>query len=81
MSFCGNVLELVEKYKVFEGYVEFVKWDSIEENPDVEVYMEKSIIPELEEKGIIVIDAIVSEVKGKKMGLLLMKKLNTDTYG
>ncbi len=81
MSFCGNVLELVEKEKVLEGYPEFVKWEDIDEDVDIEVYMEKSIIPELEEKGLVVIDAIISDIKGKKVGLLFMKKLNNDTYG
>ena len=81
MSFCGNVLELVEKDKVLEDYPEFVKWNNNEEETDIEVYLEKSIVPELEKKGLILIDAIVSEVKGNKVGLLLMKKLNNETYG
>lgn len=81
MSFCGNVLELVEKQKVLESYPEFVKWDDIDQKIGIEVFLEKTIIPELEEKGLIVIDAILSEIKGKKMGLLLMKKLDNTTYG
>ena len=81
MSFCGNVLELVEKEKVLESYPEFVQWTEIDENIDIEVYMEKSIIPELEAMGLIVIDAIISTIKNEKVGLLFMKKLNNDTYG
>jgi len=81
MSFCGNVLELVEKNKVLDGYPEFVQWADIDEDIDIEVYMEKSIIPELEERGLIMIDAIISDIKGKKVGLLFMKKLNNNTYG
>ena len=81
MSFCGNVLELVEKEKVLEGYPEFIQWTDIDGDGDIEVYLEKSIIPELKEQGLVVIDAIISDIKGKKVGLLFMKKLNNDTYG
>lgn len=81
MSFCGNVLELVEKNKVLDGYPEFVQWNDLDEGIGIEVYMEKSIIPELKERGLIVIDTILSEIKGKEVGLLFMKKLNDKTYG
>ena len=47
MAFCGNVLELVEKYKVLEDYPEFIRWTEIEGQPNVELYIEKDIIPEL----------------------------------
>jgi hypothetical protein len=81
MSFCGNVLELVEKGQVLDGYPEFIQWNDIDENVDIEVYMEKSIVPELEEQGLVVVDAFISDIKGKKVGLLFMKKTNNDTYG
>jgi len=81
MSFCGNVLELVEKNQVLDGYPEFVQWNDFEKDYDLEVYMEKTIIPELEEKGLIIIDAILSKIKDKEVGFLFMKKLNNNTYG
>lgn len=81
MTFCGNVLELVEKHNVLDGYPEFIKWNDFEEDYDLEVYMEKSIIPELKDQGLIVIDAILSEINGKKMGMLFMKRLNNKVYG
>lgn len=74
MAFCGNVLELVEKYKVLEDYPEFVRWTEIEGQPNVELYIEKDIIPELEKKELILIDAVVKEENGKQFGMLFMKK-------
>ena len=81
MAFCGNVIELVEKKKVLDGYPEFVKYNNISSDSSVEVYVEKSILPELEQKELILVDAIQSESNGKKVGLLFMKRLNDDTYG
>lgn len=74
MGFCGNVLELVEKYKVQEDYPEFVRWTEVEGQPNVEVYIEKDIIPEIEMKELILIDVVLGEVNGKPMGMLFMKK-------
>jgi len=74
MGFCGNVLELVEKYKVLEDYPEFVRWTEVEGKPNVEVYIEKDIIPEIEIKELILIDAVVKEENGKEFGMLFMKK-------
>ena len=74
MAFCGNVLELVEKYKVLEDYPEFVRWTKFEGQPNVELYIEKYIIPELEKKELILIDAVVKEENGKQFGMLFMKK-------
>lgn len=80
MAFCGDVLELVEKYKVQEDYPEFVQWTEIEGQPNVEVYIEKDIIPEMEKKDLILIDAVVGEVNGKQVGMLFMKK-TSNVYG
>jgi len=80
MAFCGDVLELVEKYKVQEDYPEFVQWNEIEGQPNVEVYIEKDIIPEMEKKDLILIDAVVGEVNGKQVGMLFMKK-TSNVYG
>lgn len=84
MAFCGNVLELVEKQKVLDDSEEFFHWNEIEgvssEYPDIDVYIESSLIPELMEKKFLLIDAVVGEVKGGKIGLLFLKKEN-DVYG
>ena len=74
MTFCGNVMELVEKKEVLDGYLDFKKWPEIEENPDIEVYIEASLIPELKEKDKITIDAAIGEVKGEKIGMLFIQR-------
>ena len=80
MAFCGDVLELVEKYKVQEDYPEFVRWTEVEGQPNVELYIEKDIIPEMEKKNLILIDVVVGEVNGKQVGMLFMKK-TSNVYG
>ena len=47
---------------------------------DIAVYIERKIILELEEKPLTIVDAAVGEVKGKKVGLLFIKK-SSDVYG
>ncbi|TKJ25454.1 MAG: hypothetical protein CEE42_07560 [Promethearchaeota archaeon Loki_b31] len=85
MCFCGNFVELVEKYKLLDDH-DFVEWKDIDiENENfkdqlVEVYIEKEIIPELEKKPLIIVDAAIGEVEGKKVGLLFIKK-NSNVYG
>ena len=85
MSLCGNFVELVEKFKLLDDN-DFVKLKDTEiENEQfkvehIEVYIEKLIIPELEEKPLTIVDVAVGEVKGKKVGLLFIKK-NSNTYG
>lgn len=85
MCFCGNFVELVEKYKLLDDH-DFVKWKDIDvENEDfkdqrVEVYIEKEIIHELEKKPLIIVDAAIGEVEGKKVGMLFIKK-NSNVYG
>ena len=85
MSLCGNFVELVEKFKLLDDD-DFVKLKDTEiENEQfktelIEVYIEKLIIPELEEKPLTIVDVAVGEVKGKKVGLLFIKK-NANTYG
>jgi len=80
MAFCGDVLELVEKYKVLEDYPEFVQWTEFEGQPNVQVYIEKDLIPEMEKKDLLFIDVVIGEVNGKQMGMLFMKK-NSNVYG
>jgi len=72
MAFCGNVLELVEKHKVLDDDIEFVQWTTFRDDPDVEVFIEKSILPELEQKDLIVIDVVIGDVNNKKIGLLFI---------
>jgi len=85
MSLCGNFVELVEKFKLLDDD-DFVKLkDTDIENEQfkvehIEVYIEKLIIPELEEKPLTIVDVAVGEVKGKKVGLLFIKK-NANVYG
>ncbi len=85
MSLCGNFVELVEKFKLLDDD-DFVKLkDNDIENEQfkvehIEVYIEKLIIPELEEKPLTIVDVAVGEVKGKKVGLLFIKK-NANVYG
>ncbi|MFX1587176.1 MAG: hypothetical protein ACFFC1_03390 [Promethearchaeota archaeon] len=85
MNFCGNVVELVEKYKVYNDD-DFIRWkdtniyENIDDYLEIEVYIEKKIISELEEKPLIIIDAAIGEVNGNKVGILFMKK-NSNLYG
>ena len=85
MSLCGNFVELVEKFKLLDDN-DFVKLKDTEiENEQfkvehIEVYIEKLIIPELEEKPLTIVDVAVGEVKGRKVGLLFIKK-NSNVYG
>ncbi len=85
MCFCGNYVELVEDFKILDDE-DFIKLkDADIENEQlkteqIEVYIEKIIIPELEEKTLTIVDAAIGEVKGKKVGLLFIKK-SSDVYG
>ncbi len=85
MSLCGNFIELVDKFKLLNDD-DFVKLkDTDIENEQlkaehIEVYIEKLIIPELDEKPLTIVDAVVGEVKGKKVGFLFIKK-NSNVYG
>ena len=76
MACCGNMLELVEKHKILDEEENFVKWTDFEENfEDVEVYIEKVVIPELIDQEFIIIDAAVGNLQnGEKFGMLFIKK-------
>ena len=50
------------------------------ETAQIDVYIEKQIILELEEKPLTIVDVAVGEVKGEKVGLLFIKK-NSNVYG
>lgn len=85
MSFCGNFVEMVDKYKV-ETDSDFILWsdtnlDEIKfKESEIEVYIEGSIIPELEEKSMVIIDAAKGEVKNQTVGVLFIKK-ESNVYG
>jgi hypothetical protein len=85
MSFCGNFVEMVEKHKVDED-MDFILWsdtnldDDKFQNAEIEVYIENSIIPELEEKSMVIIDAAKGEVSNKTVGILFIKK-ESNVYG
>ena len=76
MSLCGNFVELVEKFKLLDDD-DFVKLkDTDIENEQfkvehIEVYIEKLIIPELEEKPLTIVDVAVGEVKAEQVEELL----------
>ncbi len=80
MAFFFFLLELVEKSKVLEDYPEFVRWTEFEGQPNVKVYIEKDIIPEITKRELILIDVVVGDVNGKQIGMLFLKKTN-NTYG
>ncbi len=85
MSFCGNFVEMVEKQKVHADS-DFILWPdtNLEENElyreEIEVYIEKTIIPELEDKSLVIIDAAKGKVKNKTVGVLFIKK-ESNVYG
>ena len=61
IAFCGNVVELVEKQDVIEDghFVEFMEY---KHEPNIKVFIEEEIIPELKLKDQILIDAAIGEV-------------------
>ncbi|MGB5913075.1 MAG: hypothetical protein WBH31_17930 [Promethearchaeia archaeon] len=85
MSFCGNVVELVEKYKVYNDN-DFIEWkntniyENLNTSLEIEVYIEKKMISQLEKKPLIIIDAAIGDVSGNKVGILFMKK-DSKVYG
>jgi len=80
MAFCGNVIELVEKYKVLDEKDDFIQWKEIEGNPNIEVYIENDLISEFLEKELILIEVAIGELNGEQIGLLFIKK-QEDVYG
>ncbi|MHA1805756.1 MAG: hypothetical protein ACTSU4_14665 [Promethearchaeota archaeon] len=87
MTFCGNIVELIEKKKVYRDS-DFVLWENtnINENFDnargIEVYIEKNLVKELmNQKPMIIIDAAIGKTKqGDQIGMLFIKK-NKNVYG
>ena len=85
MSFCGNFVEMVEKHKV-EKDSDFILWSDTNldelkfKESEIEVYIENSIISELEEKSMVIIDAAKGEVKNRTVGVLFIKK-ESNVYG
>ena len=80
MAFCGNIIELVEKHKVLDEKENFIQWEEIIDDPNIEVYIENDLMQELTQKTIVLIDVALGELNGEQMGLLFLKKQN-DVYG
>ena len=80
MAFCGNVVELVEKFKIIEEKGDFIQWKEIMGDPQVEVYIETNLIPEFKELDLLLIDVAIGQINGEKIGMLFIKKQN-DVYG
>ena len=81
MSICGNFVELVERSKVFtDSDFERCYDTNLDKNSEIEIYIERKIIPELEEKSLIIIEAAIGNVEGQEVGMLFIKR-NSNTYG
>jgi len=72
MSFCDNVVELEWKHTNI--------YENLNTSLEIEVYIEKKIISQLEKKPLIIIDAAIGDVSGNKVGILFMKK-DSKVYG
>ena len=83
--FCGNVLELINKSKLLDEMDEFVEWQDVEDNVggevQVEVFIEKSILPELSNPEFLIDGAIGTMSNDRKMGMLLLRDPSKDVYG
>jgi hypothetical protein len=81
MSICGNFVELVERSKVFTD-TDFERCfdTNLENNNEIEIYIERTIIPELEEKSLIIIEAAIGNVESQEVGMLFIKR-NSNAYG
>lgn len=80
MTACGNVVELVKKSKMNKERSDFILWKRKNNGKDIEVYIEKEIIPELKSKKKLLIDVAQGEIKGKTIGILFFKK-DSNVYG
>ncbi len=65
MALCGNVFELVEKYKIIDDKEDFIRWEEIEGNPGIEVYIENDLISDFLEKDLIIIDVAIGKLNGE----------------
>jgi hypothetical protein len=85
MRFCGNFVELVEEHEILED-TDFIRLSNSEienqqfKTASIDVYIEKQIILELEEKPLTLVDVALGEVKGEKLGMLFIKK-DSNVYG
>jgi len=85
MTFCGNFIELIEKKKVYHDS-DFLLWENTNLNEnlrnkiDLEIYIEKQLINELNEKPVVIVDAAIGETEQGKIGMLFIKK-EKDVYG
>jgi len=59
---------------------DFIEWTEIDKDPNINVFIEKNLLPELELKDQIFIDVAIGEIKGVKIGMLFIKRSH-DVYG
>jgi len=71
---------LVNKNKIRNDSEPFILWKNVEGNPPINVFIEERLIPELEQKPELLIDAAMGEIKGKDYGMLFIKK-SANVYG
>jgi len=69
----------VEKKKLNSEKANFVKWKNLDDNYDIEIYIEKEIVSDFKKKPEILVDVAVANVKAGKIGMLFIKKENV--YG
>jgi hypothetical protein len=69
----------VDKKKLNSEKANFVKWKNLDDNYDIEIYIEKEIVSDFKKKPEILIDVAVANVKAGKIGMLFIKKENV--YG
>ncbi len=74
------MVELVPKHKILNDRKGFIKWDNLDKDYGVDVFLEKDVIPELKSKPEVLIDAALGHVNGKEMGMLFIKK-SSNVYG
>lgn len=85
MTFCGNLVELIEKKKVYKDS-DFLRWENtnltqiLRDKVDIEVYIEKQLINELNEKPMVIIDAAIGQTGEGEIGMLFIKK-EQNVYG
>ena len=86
MAFCGNVVDLVEKHKVLDDKEEFVKWKRFDgitpDDSNLQVYIEKSIIPDFKTRDSLRIELITYKTaeSAEQVSLLFIKNDN-NVYG
>ncbi|MBD3215369.1 MAG: hypothetical protein GF311_22360 [Candidatus Lokiarchaeota archaeon] len=74
------MVEIVDKKKILKDSEPFILWDDVDGNPPIEVFIEKKVLDELEQKPELLIDAAMGRVKDEDYGMLFIKKQG-NVYG